>query len=116
MTGLSYNEFLGQVHFWTMFIGVNLTFFPMHFLGLAGFPRRYYDYPDCFAGWNALATFGTMISFLSIFIFTSSRPLSRRGRGYELWSNRTATTLEWLLPSTPANHTFSQLPVLRTTV
>lgn len=111
MTGLSYNEVMGQVHFWTMFIGVNLTFFPMHFLGLSGFPRRYYDYPDCFAGWNAISTFGSMVSFLSMFIFTSSFSLIPNVK-----VPRTATTLEWLLPSTPANHSFSQVPVLRTTV
>jgi len=108
MTGLSYNEMVGQVHFWTMFIGVNLTFFPMHFLGLAGFPRRYYDYPDCFAGWNAISSFGAMISFLSIFIFTSAFTLTPAVK-----QCRTATTLEWLLPSTPASHAFTQLPVVR---
>ena len=55
MTGCDYNEKLGQLHFWVTFVGVNLTFFPMHFLGLAGMPRRYVDYPDAFAGWNMVA-------------------------------------------------------------
>jgi cytochrome c oxidase subunit I len=50
MTGMQYNEFLGQLHFWLFFIVVNVTFFPMHFLGLAGMPRRISDYPDAFAG------------------------------------------------------------------
>jgi len=69
MTGLKYPEVLGQMHFWIFFIGVNLTFFPMHFLGLAGMPRRVPDYPDAFAGWNAVASFGSYISAFSILLF-----------------------------------------------
>nr|BBG74880.1 cytochrome c oxidase subunit 1 [Chorda kikonaiensis] len=70
ITGLAYPEILGQIHFWLMFIGVNLTFFPMHFLGLAGMPRRIPDYPDSFGGWNAVASFGSILSSLaSIFFF-----------------------------------------------
>ena len=116
MTGLNYHEGRGQIHFWTFFIGVNLTFFPMHMLGLAGMPRRMFDYADCFIGWNTLASYGAMISFLSVFLLAGpvslvrEVPLFRKGTNQER-----ATTLEWLLPATPANHTFSQLPVLRTT-
>ena len=69
MTGIIYNEILGRIHFWTFFIGVNLTFFPMHFLGLAGMPRRYSDYPDAFAGWNLISTYGSNISLISVFFF-----------------------------------------------
>jgi cytochrome c oxidase subunit I len=69
MTGLHYPEILGQIHFWTFFLGVNVTFFPMHFLGLAGMPRRIPDYPDAFAGWNAVASFGSYISLISSFLF-----------------------------------------------
>ena len=69
MTGLRYPEVLGQIHFWIFFIGVNLTFFPMHFLGLAGMPRRVPDYPDAFAGWNAVASFGSYISAFSVLLF-----------------------------------------------
>jgi heme/copper-type cytochrome/quinol oxidase subunit 1 len=69
MTGLAYPDALSRVHFWTMFVGVNLTFFPMHFLGLAGMPRRYPDYPDAYADWNAVASFGSLISALSALLF-----------------------------------------------
>ena len=70
MTGLAYPEILGQIHFWLMFLGVNLTFFPMHFLGLAGMPRRIPDYPDSYAGWNGIASFGSILSSVaSLFFF-----------------------------------------------
>lgn len=69
MTGFYYNEFLGQCHFWITFIGVNITFFPMHFLGLAGMPRRIPDYPDTYAYWNYVASFGSYITFIGLFIW-----------------------------------------------
>jgi len=69
MAGLQYSEDLGKIHFWMFFVGVNLTFFPMHFLGLAGMPRRVPDYPDAFAGWNAVASLGSYISALSALLF-----------------------------------------------
>jgi len=69
MAGLQYPEDLGKIHFWMFFVGVNLTFFPMHFLGLAGMPRRVPDYPDAFAGWNAVASLGSYISALSALLF-----------------------------------------------
>jgi len=88
ITGLRYNEMLGQIHFWLFFIGVNLTFFPMHFLGLAGMPRRIPDYPDSFAPWNFLATFGSYFSVFSACFFfyvayitlTEGEPFSNKDR------------------------------------
>jgi heme/copper-type cytochrome/quinol oxidase subunit 1 len=85
MSGLKYNETAGKVHFWLFFIGVNITFFPMHFLGLAGMPRRIPDYPDAFAAWNTLASFGSLLSLFSAFLFVvilldmfySKRPFGR---------------------------------------
>ena len=69
IAGLSYPEILGKIHFWLFFLGVNVTFFPMHFLGLAGMPRRVPDYADAFAGWNSIASFGSYISAISMLLF-----------------------------------------------
>jgi cytochrome c oxidase subunit 1 len=69
MFGVQYSEVYGKIHFWTFFIGVNLTFFPMHFLGLAGMPRRIPDFPDAFSGFNKIASWGSIISVLSTFLF-----------------------------------------------
>lgn len=114
MTGLSYNEGRGILHFWTLFIGVNLTFFPMHMLGLGGMPRRMYDYADCFIGWNSLASYGSMVSFFSLLLLAAPINLMSTNNvpSYKITS---ASTLEWLLPATPAHHTYSTLPVLRAT-
>jgi cytochrome c oxidase subunit I len=112
MSGREYNETFGKIHFWTTFIGVNLTFFPMHFLGLAGMPRRISDYPDAFAGWNMVASIGAYISYAStlFFIFIVLHTLLR---GQKVPANpwgQGATTLEWTLPSPPPFHTFEEIP------
>jgi cytochrome c oxidase subunit 1 len=115
MSGRQYPEFWGKVHFWTTFIGVNLTFFPMHFLGLQGMPRRYPDYPDAFWGWNMLASWGSYISFASAFIFlyvvyATFRSKEQVAPNY--WGEG-ATTLEWTLTSPPPFHAFEELPRIR---
>jgi len=69
MTGVKYNETLGRIHFWITFFGVNITFFPMHFLGLAGMPRRIPDYPDIYSFWNKVASFGSLLSVVGIIVF-----------------------------------------------
>ena len=69
IVGKVFNEYLGKIHFWTLFIGVNLTFFPQHFLGMAGMPRRIPDFPDSYAGWNAISSFGSLVSVIATIIF-----------------------------------------------
>jgi heme/copper-type cytochrome/quinol oxidase subunit 1 len=69
ISGMQYPEILGQIHFWTFFVGVNLTFFPMHFLGLAGMPRRIPDYPDAYTAWNFIASWGSYVSAFSALFF-----------------------------------------------
>ena len=114
MSGRQYNELFGQIHFWTTFIGVNLTFFPMHFLGLAGMPRRISDYPDAFAGWNMVASLGSFISGAStlFFVFIVFHTLfAGRRVGANPWGEG-ATTLEWTLSSPPPFHSYDELPVV----
>ena len=115
MTGCDYNEKLGQLHFWVTFVGVNLTFFPMHFLGLAGMPRRYVDYPDAFAGWNMVASIGSLISVVGVVIFfvvIIEAFSSRRKAANSPWGVG-GTTIEWTTTSPPPFHTFDELPKVK---
>ena len=115
MSGRQYPEVWGQVHFWLMFVGVNLTFFPMHFLGLAGMPRRYPDYPDAFAGWNLVSSFGAYLSAFSVlvFLYVVVRTFAGRAPVADNPWGEGATTLEWTLSSPPPFHTFEQLPRIK---
>ena len=113
MCGRQYNETYAQIHFWTMFIGVNLTFFPMHFSGLAGMPRHYVDYPDAMAHWNYISSMGAFLSFGStifwlIFVVFGTM-LAGKKVGANYWGEG-ATTLEWTVDSPPPFHTFEELP------
>ncbi|UYY57568.1 cytochrome c oxidase subunit I [Sphingomonas sp. S2-65] len=112
ISGRMYNEFLGQLHFWVFFIGVNVLFFPMHFLGLQGMPRRYPDYPDAYAYWNQIASHGYEIMALGmVFFFVNIIWSLISGKKAEdnPWGEG-ATTLEWTLSSPPPFHQFETLP------
>jgi cytochrome c oxidase subunit 1 len=112
MSGRMYNEFLGHLHFWVFFVGVNVLFFPMHFLGLQGMPRRIVDYPSQFASYNHLASVGYAIAASSILIFAINivhALLAGRRAPDNPWGEG-ATTLEWTLSSPPPYHQFETLP------
>jgi cytochrome c oxidase subunit 1 len=112
MSGKMYNELLGKLHFFIMFVGVNVIFFPMHFLGLDGMPRRIPDYTPAFAHWNAVATYGYMITIVGVAIFFINLFWSLAA-GKKATANPWgvgATTLEWTLSSPPPFHQYSTLP------
>ena len=115
MSGREFPDWAAKLHFWTTFIGVNITFFPMHFLGLAGMPRRYIDYADAFAGWNYVASIGSYISFSSTLFFIGML-LWTLSAGKRVANNpwgEGANTLEWTVSSPPPFHTFNELPRIR---
>jgi cytochrome c oxidase subunit 1 len=125
--GLDYNILLGKVHFWILFIGVNLTFFPQHFLGLQGMPRRISDYPDAFAGWNLISSYGSIISVIATWLFLNilyNQLVEGKSVLRYPWTtsqffidflqyylNRSYTSLEWALNNPPKPHAFASLPV-----
>lgn len=115
MSGYMYNEFTAKLHFWVTFVGVNLVFFPQHFLGLAGMPRRYIDYPDAYAGWNMVSSYGSYISGFAVLIFLYNvfeAFAKKREAGANPWGEG-ATTLEWQLSSPPPFHQWEQLPRIK---
>ncbi|ARN84824.1 cytochrome c oxidase subunit I [Candidatus Nucleicultrix amoebiphila] len=115
MSGRQYSETLGKIHFVLTFIGVNLIFFPMHFLGLAGMPRRIPDYPEAYAGWNIIITYGAYLTaFASLFFLFIVLHTFLWGKklGKNPWGEG-ATTLEWTLPSPPEFHSFETLPKVK---
>ena len=127
MLGMDYNKYLGKVHFWILFIGVNVTFFPQHFLGLQGMPRRISDYPDAFAGWNMVSSFGSIISVIATWLFlyvlymqlvegksASRYPWLVPQFYFDLLQtqiSRSFSSLEWGLNSPPKPHAFVSLPL-----
>jgi cytochrome c oxidase subunit I len=115
ITGYMYNETIGKVHFWVTFVGVNVLFFPQHFLGLAGMPRRYIDYPEVFAGWNRVSSYGSYISAFGvlIFLFGVFSAYAKKVKAADNPWGEGATTLEWTLPSPPPFHQFNTLPVIK---
>jgi len=114
MTGYMYNETIAKAHFWVIFVSINLTFFPQHFLGLAGMPRRYIDYPDAFTLWNRISSFGAYLSGIGaiLFIYVIYDAFAKkRLAGNNPWGPG-ATTLEWTVSSPPPFHTFETLPII----
>ena len=127
LLGLSYNINIAKVQFWLLFIGVNLTFFPQHFLGLQGMPRRISDYPDAFAGWNLISSVGSIVSVIAAWLFlyivylqlVYGKSVSRYPWAtpqfytdfLQLLLTRAYSSLEWALNSPPKPHAFASLPV-----
>ncbi len=115
MTGYMYNETIGKIHFWLTFVGVNVVFFPQHFLGLAGMPRRIADYPDAFAGWNLVSSLGAYVSGLGtlVFFFGVALAFIRKQKAADNPWGAGATTLEWTLSSPPPFHGYNELPLIK---
>jgi cytochrome o ubiquinol oxidase subunit I len=115
MTGYMYSETIGKLHFWITFVGVNIVFFPQHFLGLAGMPRRIADYPDAFAGWNLVSSLGSYLSGVGalVFFFGVIHAFVRKEHAADNPWGAGATTLEWTLSSPPPFHQFNELPLIK---
>ncbi|KAI3989443.1 hypothetical protein MKX01_032545 [Papaver californicum] len=117
--GRTYPETLRQIHFWITSFGVNSTFFPMHFLGLSGIPRRIPDYPDAYAGWNAISSSGSYIVRICCFFVVVAITLSSDKRSAPSEINwvvkENSTTLEWMVQSPPAFHTFGEIHAIKET-
>nr|QNP09676.1 cytochrome c oxidase subunit 1 [Ochthebius sp. IBE<ESP> AV177] len=111
-TGLTLNNKYLKIQFLIMFIGVNLTFFPQHFLGLSGMPRRYSDYPDAYTTWNIISSIGSLISLISIFMFLFIIWESIISMRKSIFSKQMMSSIEWFQLMPPAEHSYSELPML----
>nr|CAI05873.1 cytochrome oxidase subunit I [Synanthedon formicaeformis] len=111
-TGLHLNSFLLKIQFLVMFLGVNLTFFPQHFLGLAGMPRRYSDYPDSYLSWNFISSLGSYISFLAVIMMMLIIWESFMSQRMVIFSLNMPTSIEWLQNLPPAEHSYNEIPIL----
>ena len=117
MSGRMLSEGLGKLHFWITFVGVNVTFFPMHFVGLAGMPRRIPDYPDAYAGWNLVSTYGSYISAFGVLIFlwalVKAYSSGEKATDNPWGVDDNVMTLEWTVPSPPNFHSYDELPEIK---
>nr|CCI71912.1 cytochrome oxidase subunit 1 [Metacrangonyx longipes] len=111
-TGLTLNTIMSKLHFYTMFLGVNMTFFPQHFLGLSGMPRRYSDYPDSFIGWNIVSSLGSYLSMVSMMIFMIMLLESFISKRSVLFTLNMISSLEWKNSLPPADHNYLDTPIL----
>nr|YP_010701692.1 cytochrome c oxidase subunit I [Dasysyrphus albostriatus]WCJ53253.1 cytochrome c oxidase subunit 1 [Dasysyrphus albostriatus] len=111
-TGLTLNMKWLKTHFLIMFVGVNLTFFPQHFLGLAGMPRRYSDYPDAYTTWNIISTIGSTISLVGIIMFMVIVWKSMIKQRQVIYTMQLNSSIEWYQNIPPAEHSYSELPLL----
>nr|YP_010890514.1 cytochrome c oxidase subunit I [Colpocephalum eucarenum]WIM51520.1 cytochrome c oxidase subunit 1 [Colpocephalum eucarenum] len=111
-TGVVMNSFLMKVHFFITFIGVNMTFFPQHFLGLSGMPRRYIDYPDNFYSWNFISSMGSLITTLSVVFFISTLYMSMAKKNNCLFYSSSSVFIEWFVGIPPSFHVFSSSPMI----
>lgn len=114
MTGLRMNQFLLKVHFFIIFLGVNLTFFPQHFLGLAGMPRRYADYPDTYTSWNVLSSLGRIISIVATLMFIFCIWEAMITKRINLFSLNLRSSVEWNHPHPPADHSYEEITIIST--
>ena len=116
MSGKQYPDLLAKLQFWVTFVGVNMIFFPQHFLGLNGMPRRYVDYPDAFAYWNNISTIGYQITAVGVLLFIIVMAytlfFTKKRVGDNQWGEG-ANTLEWTLSSPPPFHQFNELPKIK---
>nr|AIW06115.1 cytochrome c oxidase subunit I [Leptocorisa sp. MT-2014] len=111
-TGLTLKNKWLKIQFLTMFVGVNLTFFPQHFLGLSGMPRRYSDYPDCYTTWNIISSIGSTMSMISIIMFIMIIWESIVTKRSAIFSHNMTSSIEWLQKMPPAEHSYAELPML----
>nr|WAX39273.1 cytochrome c oxidase subunit I [Bundoksia longissima] len=111
-TGMDMNQKWLKAQFMIMFIGVNMTFFPQHFLGLAGMPRRYSDYPDAYMAWNVVSSIGSMISLVGVLMFIFIMWESISSNRQILFTMQTSNSIEWLQNLPPAEHSYSELPTI----
>nr|UAT98553.1 cytochrome c oxidase subunit I [Penthicodes atomaria] len=112
MTGTTMNKKWLKIQFSIMFVGVNLTFFPQHFIGLAGMPRRYSDYPDTYMPWNSISSMGSIISMISIAMFMFIMWETLMFKRMTMFKNNQPSSIEWLSMTPPPEHSYNELPIM----